>query len=225
MKSEIENEFQGRLGELIAKAGKDPFVWAKEVGIPGATFNRIWNESKIPKYDHLIRISEYSKVSLDWLLKGVQTSGADLPLASIEGKFITIPRVDVCLAAGSGALNGDSIEKMEDIPFTKSFLGGKLGKTSTDGLIILTADGDSMDPLIADGDLVMVDKKRNTLSDGVYAFVYGGLARVKYLRPTLQGDIEVISQNPIHDKELLKRADLQDFHIIGKVVWCGHRFS
>ncbi|KZL27937.1 LexA repressor [Pseudovibrio sp. WM33] len=82
-----------------------------------------------------------------------------------------------------------------------------------------------MDPLIADGDLVMVDRKRNELSDGVYAFIYGGMARVKRLRPTIQGDVELISQNPEYKDELLKRADLEDFHIIGKVVWCGHRFS
>ncbi|SDR16055.1 S24 family peptidase [Pseudovibrio sp. Tun.PSC04-5.I4] len=165
-------------------------------------------------------------IDLSWVFTGVQALTSK-PKANVTLKsdFTIIPRVNVHLAAGSGTLNGDTIENLEDIPFTKSFLGGKLGRTSTDGLIILTADGDSMDPLIADGDLVMVDKKRNTLSDGVYAFVYGGLARVKYLRPTLQGDIEVISQNPIHKDELLKRSELEDFHIIGKVVWCGHRFN
>ncbi|KZL25642.1 LexA repressor [Pseudovibrio sp. Ad37] len=171
----------------------------------------------------LISISKTAGLDLNELVFGESSTGG---ASNVEGAgIITIPRVDIQLAAGSGALNGDSIEKVEDIPFTKGFLGGKLGRSSADDLIILTADGDSMDPLIADGDLVMIDKKRNTLSDGVYAFVYGGLARVKYLRPTLQGDIEVISQNPTHKDELLKRSDLEDFHIIGKVVWCGHRFS
>ncbi|WP_244283449.1 S24 family peptidase [Pseudovibrio sp. Tun.PSC04-5.I4] len=146
-------------------------------------------------------------------------------IKTLEAAFITIPRVDIRLAAGSGALNGDSITKVEEIPFTKGFLGGKLGKASADGLIILTAGGDSMDPLIADGDLVMVDKKRNILQDGVYAFVLAGMARVKRLRPTALGDLELISQNPEYENELLKRTDLEDFHIIGKVVWCGHRFG
>ncbi|KZK97318.1 MULTISPECIES: S24 family peptidase [unclassified Pseudovibrio] len=225
MKSEIEINFQKRLQELISETGKDPFVWAKDAGIPGATFNRMWNEAKIPKYDHLIRISEFSGASLDWLLTGKELPSLGGVSSSSSGGFTIIPRVDIRLAAGSGAFNGDSIERVEDIPFTKEFLGGKLGRSSSDGLIILTAGGDSMDPLIADGDLVMVDKKRNALQDGVYAFVYGGLARVKRLRPTIQGDVELISQNPEYKDELLNRADLEDFHIIGKVVWCGHRFS
>ncbi|MDX5595290.1 S24 family peptidase [Pseudovibrio sp. SPO723] len=225
LKSEIEIAFQQRMKDLISKTGKDPFVWAKEAGIPGATFNRIWNEAKVPKYDHLIRISEFAGVSLDWLLLG-KNSKPIIGLAQPGGhEFITIPRVDVRLAAGTGALNGDHLEKVEEIPFTREFLGGKLGRTSQEGLIILTAQGDSMDPLIADGDLVMIDRKRNELSDGIYAFVLGGMARVKRLRPTALGDLELISQNPEYKDELLNRSDLEDFHVIGKVVWCGHRFS
>ncbi len=225
MKSESDKDFHKRLQVVILETNKDPFVWAKEAGIPNATFNRIWNDAQIPKYDNLIKIAKFSGVSLDWLLLGKANKPADYSEASKESEFITIPRVDIQLAAGGGVLNGDHVEKLDEIPFTRQFLGRKLGRTKTDGLVILTADGDSMDPLISDGDLVMVDRKRNTLSDGVYAFVYGGMARVKKLRATLSGDIEVISQNPEYKDELLKRSELDDFHIIGKVVWCGHRFS
>ncbi|WP_068006452.1 S24 family peptidase [Pseudovibrio axinellae] len=126
----------------------------------------------------LISTSKTAGLDLNELVLG--ESSANCSNAAEGASVISIPRVDIQLAAGCGALSGDSIEKVEDIPFTKDFLGGKLGRSSTDGLIILTADGDSMDPVIADGGLVMVDKKRNTLSDGVYAFVYGGLAPAKY---------------------------------------------
>ncbi|KZL29445.1 XRE family transcriptional regulator [Pseudovibrio sp. WM33] len=211
--------FSERLKKLMGDDSRAEFAEKCEISV-GALRNYL--NDGMPSADKALRIARLFNVSIEWLIEGVQNVE---PNKAQAVDFITIPRVDVHLAAGNGALNGDSIERVEDIPFTKEFLGGKLGRSSSDGLIILTADGDSMDPLIADGDLVMVDKKRNTLSDGVYAFVYGGLARVKYLRPTIQGDVELISQNPIHKDELLKRSDLEDFHIIGKVVWCGHRFS
>ncbi|KZL05552.1 XRE family transcriptional regulator [Pseudovibrio sp. Ad26] len=211
--------FSERLKKLMGDDSRAEFAEKCEISV-GALRNYL--NDGMPSADKALRIARLFSVSIEWLIEGVQNVE---PNKAQAVDFITIPRVDVHLAAGNGALNGDSIERVEDIPFTKEFLGGKLGRSSSDGLIILTADGDSMDPLIADGDLVMVDKKRNTLSDGVYAFVYGGLARVKYLRPTIQGDVELISQNPIHKDELLKRSDLEDFHIIGKVVWCGHRFS
>ncbi|KZL27952.1 XRE family transcriptional regulator [Pseudovibrio sp. Ad37] len=211
--------FSERLKKLMGDDSRAEF--AEKCNISVGALRNYLNDG-MPSADKALRIARLFNVSIEWLIEGTQISKLN-KAQSVD--FITIPRVNVHLAAGGGSLNGDNIEKLEDIPFTKSFLGGKLGRSTAEGLIILTADGDSMDPLIADGDLVMVDKKRNTLSDGVYAFVYGGLARVKYLRPTIQGDVELISQNPIHKDELLKRSDLEDFHIIGKVVWCGHRFT
>ncbi|SDQ18112.1 Phage repressor protein C, contains Cro/C1-type HTH and peptisase s24 domains [Pseudovibrio sp. Tun.PSC04-5.I4] len=199
-------------------------LFAQKAGVSEGTLRSIRKGSS-PTLETLLAICRGAGVNIGWLTTGEGPMRIGEEIKTLEAAFITIPRVDIRLAAGSGALNGDSITKVEEIPFTKGFLGGKLGKASADGLIILTAGGDSMDPLIADGDLVMVDKKRNILQDGVYAFVLAGMARVKRLRPTALGDLELISQNPEYENELLKRTDLEDFHIIGKVVWCGHRFG
>ncbi|KZL17852.1 XRE family transcriptional regulator [Pseudovibrio sp. Ad37] len=225
MNKELGNNTLGRRIRSCAEAVGSGDELSRITGISRRTLENYLSGSSEPKASGLLTIAKAASVTLDWLVTGEGPKKREVAGSVQATSFITIPRVDIQLAAGTGSLNGDNIEKLEDIPFTKSFLGGKLGRLSAEGLIILTADGDSMDPLIADGDLVMVDKKRNTLSDGVYAFVYGGLARVKRLRPTIQGDVELISQNPEYKDELLKRADLEDFHIIGKVVWCGHRFT
>lgn len=60
--------FHQRLALLIGM--EEPFRWAKRMGIPSATFARIWNNYDIPKHDHLCRIAQRCKVSLDWLLLG-----------------------------------------------------------------------------------------------------------------------------------------------------------
>jgi transcriptional regulator with XRE-family HTH domain len=60
--------FRARLAQLIGE--EEPFVWAKRIGIPSSTFDRIWNGGTIPKAETLLRISEACAVSLDWLLKG-----------------------------------------------------------------------------------------------------------------------------------------------------------
>lgn len=216
------DSFIERLNTILEGASVRSF--ARDAGISDGTLRSVRKGSS-PTLETLLAIASAANVNVGWLAAGegpMRPEGAQKP---DESKFISVPRVDVNLAAGSGVLNGDHIETQEQIPFTKEFFGGKLGRSSNEGLIILTAKGDSMDPLIADGDLVMVDRKRNELSDGVYAFVYGGMARVKRIRPTIQGDVELISQNPEYEKELLNRSSLEDFHIIGKVVWCGHRFS
>lgn len=60
--------FHDRLALLIGT--EEPFRWAKRMGIPSATFARIWSGNSIPKHEHLCRIAERCEVSLDWLLMG-----------------------------------------------------------------------------------------------------------------------------------------------------------
>ncbi|MBR1778783.1 MAG: helix-turn-helix domain-containing protein [Alphaproteobacteria bacterium] len=69
MDSMTKNEaFHQRLALLIGT--EEPFRWAKRMGIPSATFARIWNNYDIPKHEHLCRIAQRCGVSLDWLLMG-----------------------------------------------------------------------------------------------------------------------------------------------------------
>lgn len=67
--------FHQRLKVLIGS--EEPFRWAKRMGIPSATFARIWSNHDIPKHDHLTRIAEKSNVSLDWLLMGKEDAFQD----------------------------------------------------------------------------------------------------------------------------------------------------
>lgn len=60
--------FLARLRELVGD--REPFVWAREVGIPSGTFDRIWNKGAMPKAAHLIKIARHEGVTLDWLLTG-----------------------------------------------------------------------------------------------------------------------------------------------------------
>lgn len=92
----------------------------------------------------------------------------------------------------------------------------------------MTAEGESMDPVISDGDLVMIDQRKKDLKDGIFAFVHNGSARIKFLREKISGDIEVISRNKnmeLYPTETIRREEMENFQLIGKVVWCGHHFA
>lgn len=71
---EKKEEFHQRLKILVGS--EEPFRWAKRMGIPSATFSRIWTNHDIPKHEHLCRIAERNNVSLDWLLRGTDDSSA-----------------------------------------------------------------------------------------------------------------------------------------------------
>ncbi len=75
--------FHQRLTLLIGT--QEPFRWAKQIGIPAATFDRIWNKHDIPKHDHLCRIAKACGVSVDWQLTGesAQTRYGAVPLIGL----------------------------------------------------------------------------------------------------------------------------------------------
>lgn len=73
--AEKKEVFHQRLKILIGN--EEPFRWAKRMGIPSATFSRMWTNHDIPKHEHLCRIAENNKVSLDWLLLGTDDSSAE----------------------------------------------------------------------------------------------------------------------------------------------------
>lgn len=76
--------FRDRIALLVGK--DDPFTWAKKVGIPSSTFDRIWNSGSTPKARHLIRIADTCAVSIDWLLTG-QAPHGDAEALSLPGLF------------------------------------------------------------------------------------------------------------------------------------------
>jgi hypothetical protein len=56
---------------LITLIGNEkPFAWAKRIGIPGPTFDRVWHHGGQLKSEHLALISRKTGVSIDWLLTG-----------------------------------------------------------------------------------------------------------------------------------------------------------
>lgn len=193
--------------------------FAQKAGIKNSTFQSVLNGAK-PTIDTLTAISQAAGVSIDWLATGRDYRPND---PAEPPSYIGVPRYDIELSAGSGSFN-DRAELLDHIPFTPQFLMRKLGRKTADGLVILEARGDSMEPTIGDGDLVLVDQKMQALADGVMAFVLDDVAYIKRIRSFL-GDIEIISDNrELYPPQLLPRKELNRFHIIGRVRWCGHLF-
>lgn len=78
--------------------------------------------------------------------------------------------------------------------------------------------GDSMEPLLWDGDTILVDCGAKEVLDGkIYAFMIRGSMRVKILHPLLRGGYLVQSLNPDAPDETLDDGDLDAFVLIGRV--------
>lgn len=170
-----------------------------------------------PRLDIVAKMASAAGTSIDWL---VYARGDGV---SADNDLVKVPRFDATLAAGAGSWN-DGRRKLDDIPFTRSFLLKRLGRTSAAGLSVLEATGDSMEPLIHDGDLVLVDETDTRIRDGVFAFLLDDEARVKRFRRTMSG-VSISSDNPTYPEERLEGEDMGRLNVIGRIRWFGRTIS
>lgn len=138
-----------------------------------------------------------------------------------------IPLHEALLSAGSGVEN--SAEHVVDyLAFSRGWLR-KIGLSPANA-VLARAKGDSMEPVIWDGDMLLIDrskvepprvakKERGARKAPIFALLDNGQAKVKRLQ-VLDGDVAIlISDNPDHPPQY---ADTSALSIIGKVMWWGH---
>ena len=82
--------------------------------------------------------------------------------------------------------------------------------------------GDSMEPTLQHGDLVLIDLRANAvLDDAIYALAVDDELRCKRLQRFVDGTVTVKSDNPNYDDQIVQPPDLERLRIIGRVRWRG----
>jgi phage repressor protein C with HTH and peptisase S24 domain len=206
---------------LIVECG-GPSELARRSGLSRRVIDKYRSGESDPSRERLAALARAGNISVAWLVtgEGPLRVGQSMSDTTSDDDLVAIPRYDAVLAAGGGSLNERS-KVIEHIPFPRNFIVHKLGKRSAEGLAILEARGDSMEPTIGDGDLVMVDQTETEARDGLIAFVMEDTAYIKRLRFGLSG-VEVISDNrDLYPPERLSKEQAERMTIIGRVRWVG----
>ncbi|MEH6737468.1 MAG: S24 family peptidase, partial [Sulfitobacter sp.] len=104
------------------------------------------------------------------------------------------------LSAGPGA-NGDNARPFAPVAFRKEWLSQQ--GLIADRCVVCGVTGDSMEPLLFDADLVLIDRRVTELRDGqVYAVTdVAGDIRIKRLEK-IEGGILLRSDNPSSPTEV-----------------------
>jgi phage repressor protein C with HTH and peptisase S24 domain len=80
--------------------------------------------------------------------------------------------------------------------------------------------GDSMDPLLRDGDEILVDRTPRAFREGVHVVRLGEALHVKLLQAVPPGRLRLISKNTAYEPVEVAMADVD---VVGRVVWKGGR--
>ena len=110
--------------------------------------------------------------------------------------FVAVPLYNVQAAAGNGIVPVDEQEPREEIILTRSFLR-RLG-AQAESCHIIFAKGESMQPTIPDGSLLLIDLSKSQIVDnGVFVFRVGEDIKVKRARWRIDHRLDLVSDNQL----------------------------
>lgn len=169
----------------------------------------------------MIEIAEATDTDLNWLLREQDGPGPVGSKDDLGGLgFVAIPRLDVRASAGNGRLTVLDDAESKVVAFRQDWLR-RLGVAPRNAMIIM-AEGDSMQPTIGHGDLVLIDKSIDRLvDDGIYVLVYAGMVKLKRIQVMRSGIVLLKSDNPAYQTEEIKAHELPELIIEGRVRWKG----
>ncbi len=137
--------------------------------------------------------------------------------SSRRGEWADIPRLPLEASAGPGA-TGALEQAFDAYRFSARWLREQ--GLQADMLAALSVSGDSMEPLLRDGDEILVDRTPRPMREGVHVVRMGDVRLVKRIQQGQPGRITLISENP-HYPPL--DVSLDEVDVIGRVVWKGGR--
>lgn len=209
-----------RLRDLVHKSGGNAEI-AKRTGIPLRTLNGYLGGEAEPRLStlELILGACGTTVAEFWAPRDGE---AKIRLfAEVGAGFVFVPKLEVRASAGAGqlapapAIDGDVVAFRED---WMRRIGLHAGRAQA-----LVAVGDSMEPTIRDGDLLLIDRSIDHVMDnGIYVVVLGGYVMVKRMQIRRDGSVVLRSDNADrYDDEVVPAEDVHELIVEGRVRWFG----
>ena len=174
------------------------------IGVNSSVINSWKIRGSIPRADIACKTAEALNTTVEYLVTGIDTE-----ITSSKNTFL-VPILNQELSAGHGDLlpEEDVIEGLLSLPvWLRKKYGNNLGA--------LHVHGDSMQPTLNDGDMVVCDSLGWDKSDGIFAIRLNGNGYVKRIQ-VVNGKVLIKSDNPNYET-ITEPLDSSAISIIGKV--------
>jgi len=182
---------------------------AKALGMSSPQFSNFKSRNSIP-YE---KISEYcakNRISINWILYG---QSIDMLREETENMYKIKLFSGVNASAGGGAFNDD--ENYTYFSLDPAYVK-LLGITPQDRIEAINVTGESMEPTLKDGSIILVDRNKTTIVNGsIFVINAGGTVYIKRLMMNPDGTIDMISDNNIIP---VQHASPEDSVVVGRVI-------
>ena len=163
---------------------------ARKIGAARQSVTLWTTKNVVPELKTVVAIAEVLEVPPGYLVfgeKGTYNSIAD-------DDTVAIPVLDVEGSCGTKEIASQFITMVKLLVVAKEWISQRVGHANFRQLRIITARGDSMEPGIKSGDILIIDASKNTVEeDGVYAVQSEGNIFVKRIQMHLDGRLFFLS--------------------------------
>lgn len=182
------------------------------LGITRAAYTNIENGKRRCDADNLVTLARHYGVSTDYLLG--RTDYSDIPAPTTKGKWIPVL---------GNVQAGIPIEAIEDIIGYEE-ISNEMAQSGD--YFALRIRGDSMEPRMHEGDVVIVRKQDDAeTGDVCVVMVNGDDATVKRIKKSPEG-LFLIANNPAFEPMFFSNREIDELpvQVIGKVVELRAKF-
>lgn len=202
----VENKsFQETLAKEIKAKFPNQHAFAQRIGVTQATVSKYLSGTILPSFQILQKIYKILDIPANLLPEATSHS-------------IPIPYIHSAVSAGRGLAMLDN--NPDSIYFDKKWLENIFYLKNANDLFTTRAKGDSMEPLIYEGDIIFAKfYNGNTFTQGLYIVEYNNdyfIKKLQFKSPTL---IKLISENNDYDPiEVNLQEENISFRVIAHVV-------
>lgn len=194
---------------------------AKAAGVAKSTLQN-WIEGKTdPSFEGIVRLAQAANISVAWLATGEDEMGPEATQTEVPSAgFVKVPRFDVETLAGPDALT-DPDNVVDFVTIRESWVRGVV-PVDPSRLALITAVGDSMEPTVRAGDILLIDTGvRGFLDEAIYAVAFGDHILVKRIEFLIDGAVLVKNDNTAYVDQTLSAKTASQARVAGRVRWIG----
>ena len=226
MDTQKNAEIIARIKYLMKEMGVRQVQFAERIGVDTSNLSKYLNAHMPLSESFLNRLVVNLGVSKEWLMEGTDLPFGKAPVA-----------VDAAAVAPGGAGVGTPVY---DVDATAGVASGRNELFASENIVgwvnlpnmspncrIVRVSGDSMAPVIMDGDFVAVREVSNPLQiywGQIYVVQLDDFRLVKYLRRHTDPNMVVLrSENPNYDDMDVRRSDIHEMLLVQHVLHINTR--
>lgn len=207
---------KNRLRHIINYYNLNLKEFSEKTNIPYRTLQNYLLGLREPNIDILKKLCTQLGININWLLTG---EGDPYISGNLGSEYALVPVIDGYISAGTGFY---PVEHSEiKLAFRKDWIS-RYGDYRNMSLVYVK--GDSMEPTIWDGDIVLVNHNVTHIkkNGAIYAIVIDNLIMIKRLQKIGNNKVLIISDNQKYPAYETKESEL---NINGQVIWFGHEIE